>query len=284
LRLTEVTETRTAQKLAKDKLADAVGHAGDAEVRDKERRAELEQRLKDRQSVIDSLAKARDTADATHRQNLVTIRETCIKTPKNDNCARDRSHEEDKRYNDELASLNAQRDAAEKEIIETRDKLDVTTGSDRDAADAKATVIANLQKILADANAAVVTATENNQIYRLASMWFKVAPEAVTDAQFAEVRAFFTAFGAFVIAGAGSLAAFIGTQIDRGEDNRRTRFYQALRVLVRRRRPRKRLSAQRWLPGRSARLRAERCLGDGRFRQLCGEPTEGRYRNRWEQG
>jgi hypothetical protein len=239
LRLAEVTEAKTAQKLAKDKIADAVSHTGNAEMRGKEQREELAQRLKDRQVTIDAITKSREGADATHRANLVTIRETCITTPKGDNCSRDRSKEEDRRYADEIAKLNAQRDAAQQEIIDTQNSLDAMTGSDRANADAGSSEITRLQKDLADANGKVVAATEANQIYRLASMWFGVAPEAVADAQFAEVRAFFTAFSAFIIAGAGSIAAFLGTSVDRYQgDARRTRLYQALRILVRRRRAR----------------------------------------------
>jgi hypothetical protein len=240
-RLELVTEAQNTQAAARAKYEAVLGQAEGSAAASKASRQELDGRLQGRREQINSAQKSREAEDAAHQRNLEAIRDTCKLTAKNDNCARDRSRDEDKRYAGEVARISGELDAARAELSVTQSDLDRLTRTDKAAEDKGAASLSELKSRLDATTERLRTAADANQIYRLASIWFRVAPEELSQEQISQARGFFTGFGALIIAFAGSLAAFLGTHVDTAPTAAQgfgARIYRALRVLVRRRKVR----------------------------------------------
>ena len=158
-----------------------------------------------------------------------------MKTKANDNCALIRSKAEDARYADELQRLSTNGSKSDENNAKLEKLLADLANSNADHFLVRSGEITKLKSEVSIANSELRKAAEGNQIYRLASMWFKVPIEKLTHEQFSAARAFFCIFGSALIALAGSVAAMIGTCADRDTNrstNRFSRIQRALFVLI----------------------------------------------------
>jgi hypothetical protein len=237
IRLNNVTAARTEHIEAQSTYDQLINSDQRTASAGQEKKNEFDSRIGGLERQIKSTELSIAKADEAYRSNLQSIRETCLKTPMGDNCARDRSRDEDARYRSEKDRLMGQRDSLLHKLDAAHQQQQKSSvGSDQTAASITAAIQVAEQR-LSEADMGLIHATESNQIYRLASMWFRVPPEKVSPEQFSAARWFFCVFGASLIAFAGSAAALIGSTRESSDKAGSTfgrRIYRALHVLVRR--------------------------------------------------
>src|SRR5262249_30769987 len=145
--------------------------------------------------------------DEVHRKKLEEIREACLRIRAE--CLRPRSLEEDARYKKALEQLSAAlaRQGNEREELQSEiDALVVTDNTKVAELDQK---ISNAERTVTEARKSLRSATDTNQIYRLAASWYGVSTSNVTEEQFAFARLVFATFSAVAVALAGSIAALV---------------------------------------------------------------------------
>ena len=160
---------------------------------DKDKRAERKQIINDRSEELGAEEKG-------HQDNLKAISEACRLV--REQCIVPRSAKEDRRYSELKDRLTKERDQAQAELNDLVKKDRV--------------VVVDIEKKIAAAKDAVAQAqnsledeANNNQIYRLAAMFYRVKTSDLNDEQFAMTRLIFSTFSAVAIAFAGSAAALV---------------------------------------------------------------------------
>lgn len=237
MRLTEVNEARERYLEVKDRLDAAQRSAEMVEKSSQNQLAEFTKQINMHQETIKSLDEARRHENQAYAENLSAIRQTCLKTPVNDNCARDRSQSEDHRYRSEVNGINSERSSQSSRLAKLQADLQSIVAATAVETATYNQTIRKIQTEAVNAKVQLANATENNQIYRLAAMWFRMATEDVTQEQFSAVRWFFCIFGASLIASAGSIAAFIGYTRNRSKvplPSISRKVYRCLLVILRR--------------------------------------------------
>jgi hypothetical protein len=193
LRLESVTQAALALSEAQATQKNLESQREDIGKDDTSRREELRRDLATVTADIKAL-------NDEHVKNLESIREACRLVT--GACIVPRSKTEDARYEDAMAPKRDQRDRLQKELEEfVKKDRTKSQGLDKEIGEAKTKVTVASKTWLAEVNA--------NQIYRLASFYFRVAPKDVTDQQFAAARGVFSTFSAVAISLAGTIAALV---------------------------------------------------------------------------
>jgi hypothetical protein len=193
LRLDPVSKAKLALSHAEADYADLVKSRNQAATGDKGKRDELRDGISKPEGALKTEAE-------THQKNLAAISAACRVVK--EACTMPRSREEDDRYQKVVSRLSKERDQLQSEI-------DGLVKQDR-------TGVAEQEKAIAAAATRVTEAKRSwqdeiskNQIYRLASSYYRVDTSDVTPAQFAAARWVFSTFSAVAVALAGSVAALV---------------------------------------------------------------------------
>jgi hypothetical protein len=199
LRFKTVSEASSDLAKSSAKLKDLESQRDSATVNDAKRRDEL-------RSDLDRVVKAINAEKENHLKTLDEIRKTCAIVK--EKCANPQQDKEKLRHDREVKLLEKQRDELQDQITKfvTSDHSD-SKKIEVEIAAAKAAV-----------GAAKKTRTERigqNQIYRLAAMWYRTGAADVTDAQFEFVRFWFSTFSAIAVSLAGTVAALVYYARDR---------------------------------------------------------------------
>ena len=148
--------------------------------------AEIESQIKQENENFNNNMKA--ISDSCHK-----VREVCVQP------------QQDK----ERARHTKAIDPLEKKANELRQKILELTDSDRAAAQKLEEDIAAASDAVTAAKKTKAEEISQNQIFRLAAMWYRVDPQDVTPKQFEVVRFWFSTFSAVAVSLAGTVAAFV---------------------------------------------------------------------------
>jgi hypothetical protein len=194
LRLKPVSAASLALAEADAKLKDIKSARDNATTGDAKRREELDNQLKD----IEAQIKAENDRHSGEMVNGIPnrcrlVRERCVVPEQN---------KENQRHDDRIKPLAKQRDDLRKEQINliNGDRND-TKKLETDITEASHAVI-EAKKVLAEQ-------ISQNQIYRLAAMWYRISPTDVSNEQFEFVRFWFSIFSAIAVSLAGTVSAFV---------------------------------------------------------------------------
>jgi hypothetical protein len=207
LRLKSVNTASREQSRADAELATLVERRKKMTMTDSQKRDELRRGVDQRDARSAELTEQLSKEAEVHQRNLEAIREACrlIK----DKCIVPRSQAEDARYAAEVGRLSADLALQREESRQLQSQIDELVSKD-------ASEIAGLdQKIdvaaasAEEARKSLRSATDGNQIYRLAASWFRVSTSDATVEQLATARWVFSTFSAIAVALAGSIAALV---------------------------------------------------------------------------
>jgi hypothetical protein len=193
LRLDPVNKAQLALSHAETEYADLEKQRDQTATGDSRKRDELRDGISKRDAAIKE-------EDETHRKNLEAIREACRVV--RDKCMVPRSREEDQRYEKVVSRLSKERDQLQSQI-------DDLVKTDRNGVAEQEKTIAAAALKVTEAKRSWQDQVSKNQIYRLASSYFRVDTSEVTAAQFATARWVFSTFSAVAVALAGSVAALV---------------------------------------------------------------------------
>ena len=193
LRLDPVNKAQLALSHAETDLKDLVNHRDQTATGNNGKREELRDGISKRDAAIKAEAE-------THQKNLEAIREACRVV--RDKCMVPRSREEDQRYERVVSRLGKERDQLQSEI-------DDQVKKDRDGVAEQEKAIAAAALKLSEAKRSWQDEVSKNQIYRLASSYYRVDTSDVTSAQFATARWVFSTFSAIAVALVGSVTALV---------------------------------------------------------------------------
>jgi hypothetical protein len=199
LRLHDVEPMRVALRAAEASVSDLQAAAESRRQRLEVDRANAEKLKVENQRQLDRLAEQRAIEISGHSKALGTIAD-CKMSP-DPTCYSQRSRSEDARHKEALEKLAAE----EARITSAMASLDTATAHSTydDAGMESAKREMNL------AHTAYTEASSQNQIYRLAGVFYGVTPEKLSDAQIVKARGFFSFFSACVVALIGLAAALI---------------------------------------------------------------------------
>jgi hypothetical protein len=181
-----LTEAKTNLKVLESKHDNST--TGDAN-----RRKELNDQLNDVQTQIKAEEKrhANEMHEIPNRCKIVRER-----------CTVPAANEENQRHDQNIRPLLKQRD-------ELRAQLEKLIKSDHEAAQKVRNEIAVANDGVSAAQKAKDDQVRQNQIFRLAAMWYRVSPTEVTHEQFEFVRFWFSIFSALAVSLAGTVSALV---------------------------------------------------------------------------
>jgi hypothetical protein len=199
LRLKSVSEASLSLTKAEAKVKDLESQRDNSVAGDAKRRDELRADLKRVEEAIQA-------ENDNHLKTLDEIRKTCAIVK--EKCANPQQDKEKLRHENAIKPLEKQRDDLGEQIkkLVNSDRGD-TKKLDGEIADAKIEV--------SDAKKARTEQLSQNQIYRLAAMWYRTGVADVTNAQFEFVRFWFSVFSAIAVSMAGTVAALVYYARDR---------------------------------------------------------------------
>src|SRR5262249_38393486 len=207
LRLNAVNATSRELKSAASELSVLEDRHRQLTENNRQKRDELRRAIDQRDSSIANLTAQLSREADTHQKNLEAIREACrIIRGK---CMLLRSQAEDARYEKEVTtlskSLKSERDA--RNALQAQ--IDGLVSEDAKESAQLTQSLATAKTYVVDAQQAVRSAKDKNQIYRLAASWYGVSTSDVSDPQFASARGIFATFSAIAVAFASSVAALV---------------------------------------------------------------------------
>jgi hypothetical protein len=193
LRLKPVSAASLVVAKAEAKLKDLEQARSNAATGDAKRRDELRDDFK-------NVEASTQAENENHLKTLAEIRKTCAIVK--EKCANQQQDKEKLEHQKKLKKLEEQRD-------DLRDQIKKLVNSDRgDTKKIEADITAASSEI-SDAKKARAEHISQNQIYRLAAMWYRTKAADITDAQFEFVRFWFSIFSALAVALAGTVAALV---------------------------------------------------------------------------
>jgi len=199
LRLHDVEPKRVALRAAEAAVSDLQAAVENRRQRLEVDRANGEKLKAENQRQLDRLAEQRAVEISGHSKALGTIAD-CKISP-DPTCYTQRSRYEDARHKEAMDRLAAE-EVRITAAMASRDAAMAHSTNDDAGMDAAKRAV-NL------AHGAYTDALSQNQIYRLAGVFYGVTPEKISDAQLVNARGFFSFFSACVIAVIGLAAALI---------------------------------------------------------------------------
>jgi hypothetical protein len=175
--------------------------------------------------------KAKDAFNE-HERNLTQIRESCRLVRYR--CIGPQTEKENARFGAQRAETDKALKAVNDDLAQQeRAFSDVQAFAAKSDEDLRA-AIAKAQQDVPMMLTALHAAKENNQIYRLAGMFFGVKAGSVTPDQFNIARGVFSTFGAILISVTGTIAALVYYSRDRvpGERSNSVKLARAIRAFV----------------------------------------------------
>ncbi|MGV7212520.1 hypothetical protein [Bradyrhizobium sp. UFLA05-112] len=194
MRLKPVSAANLAFAQADAKLNDIKSRRDDVIDGDTKRRVELDNQLKDVEAQIQA-------ENDRHSEEMVSgipnrcklVRERCVVPEQN---------KENQRHDNRIKPLGEQRDDLRKA------QVNVING-DRNAIKQLDIEITEASRAVSEVRNARDEQISQNQIYRLAAMWYRISATDVSNEQFEFVRFWFSTFSALAVALAGSVAALV---------------------------------------------------------------------------
>jgi hypothetical protein len=193
LRLKSVTAADLVLTKAEANLRDLESKHKNTTKGDTGRRAEFVAQLKDIQAQIDH-------ENTNFRDNMVAISEACHKV--REICVQPQQDKERARHAKVIEPLD-------KQANDLRTKISMLTDSDRKTGQKLEDEMAAASDEVSAAKKAKAEQIGQNQIFRLAAMWYRVSPADVTPEQFEFVRFWFSVFSAIAVALAGTVSALV---------------------------------------------------------------------------
>jgi hypothetical protein len=207
LRLKIVNSASRELSRAEAELAALVERHKKMTTTDGQKRDELRRGIDQRNNGIAELSKQLSQEAEVHQKNLEGIREACriIK----DKCMVSRSQAEDSRYVAEVERLSADQALQREQCRRLQTQIDELVSRDASELADLDQKISSAASSSEDARKSLRSATDGNQIYRLAANWYGVSTANVTPEQLSMARWVFSTFSAFAVALAGSIAALV---------------------------------------------------------------------------
>jgi hypothetical protein len=193
LRLKPVSAANSVLTKAKANLKDLQRKHDNATTGDANRRKELNDQLKDVQAQIKA-------EDERHANEMHEIPDRCKIV--RERCTVPAANEENQRHDQQIKPLLKQRD----ELRAQNEKL---INSDHEAAQKLLDEIAAANDAVSIAQKARDDQVRQNQIFRLAAMWYRVSSTEVTQKQFEFVRFWFSIVSAIAVSLAGTVFALV---------------------------------------------------------------------------
>ena len=193
LRLKSVSAADLVLTKAEANLRDIENRNESANTGDTNRRKEVENELKGVEAQISA-------ENDNNLKNLEAIRKTCAMV--REICAQPQQDKERARHNEAIEPLQKQADGL-------RAQINTLINSDRGAAQKLEDEMAAAREAVSVAKEAKAEEASQNQIFRLAAMWYRVSPEEVSAKQFESVRFWFSVFSAIAVALAGTVSALV---------------------------------------------------------------------------
>jgi hypothetical protein len=193
LRLKSVSAADLALTTAEANLRDLESKPESVTKGDTGRRAEFLAQLKDIQAQIDH-------ENTNFRDNMVSISEACHKV--REVCVQPQQDKERARHAKAIEPLD-------KQANDLRSKISTLTDSDRKTGQKLEDETAAASDAVSAAKKAKAEQISQNQIFRLAAMWYRVRPVDVSPEQFEFVRFWFSVFSAIAVSLAGTVLALV---------------------------------------------------------------------------
>jgi hypothetical protein len=207
LRLKSVNAASRELSRAEADLAALVERRKQMTSTDSQKRDELRRGIDQRDNSITQLSEQLSLEAEVHQKNLEGIREACriIK----DKCIVPRSLAEDSRYVAEVTRLSADLALQREQRRQLQTQIDEVVSTDASELAGLDQKIGSAAGSAEEARKSLRSATDGNQIYRLAANWYGVSTANVTPEQLATARWVFSTFSAFAVALVGSIAALV---------------------------------------------------------------------------
>jgi hypothetical protein len=193
LRLKPVSAADLVLSNAEADRKDAESKRAAAAIGDNGRRDDFKAQLEVVQTAI-------NTENDNFHRNMEAISTACHKV--REICVQPQQDKERARHTKAI-------DPLEKRANELREKISALTDSDRATARKLEDDVTAASKAVSAAEKVKADEISRNQIFRLAAMWYRVAPAKVTPEQFEFVRFWFTVFSAIAVALAGTVSALV---------------------------------------------------------------------------
>jgi hypothetical protein len=193
LRLKYVSAADLVLTKAEANLRDLNSKRESANTGDSNRRRELE----DQQKGVETQIKAEND---NFSKMMKTISDTCHGV--RDTCVQPQQDKERKRHDEAIEPLQKQREGL-------LNQINALINSDRSTTQKLEDEIAAASEAVSVAKKGKAEQVSQNQIFRLAAMWYRISPADVSAEQFEFVRFWFSVFSAVAVALAGTVAALV---------------------------------------------------------------------------